>query len=200
MVTQTYFALPESTKQVCVPIFPVPIFPLLNRVPLPPPNTVDQIFVLDVQSKQIEQLTTDGLNHAARSWSPDNLSIVCIAVYPRTWAEYRAPRAELYAIDVATRQRRPLASPYFPVGSSFPSGVNGGPLWSPDGARIAYLAPTASYGHNTVFVVPAGGGALVDAGRGEPSARERFSSGRDCLAAERRQESGRDLGQTIARG
>lgn len=136
----------------------------MNRVPVPPPGTADQVFVLDVQSKQIEQLTADGLNHAARSWSPDSLSIVCIAMYPRTWAEYRTPRAELYAIDVATKQRRPLASPFLPVGAAFPQGINGGPRWSPDGSRIAYLAPATPYGHNTLFIVPAGGGAAVDAG------------------------------------
>lgn len=122
-----------------------------------PPRRVSQLFVLDVASGQTQQLTRDELSYAAPSWSPDNRTLVCVAAHPRSSSAYRPARVDICTINVANKERRLLVS-FTPT----PGGASGNPHYSPDGARVAYLAPATIGGHDTLFVAPVSGGRALD--------------------------------------
>ena len=112
------------------------------------------IWLLDIASGRIEQLVQhpdpdSWAGHPA--WAPDGGTIAFARAFPEdTAAGRRTPRIAL--LDLATRAVRVL-----PV-SGGPAGGWSGPAWSPDGARIAFVAGA---GAGRIWIVPASGGTAT---------------------------------------
>jgi len=100
------------------------------------------IFVMGALGESVKRLTDFGFNPA---WSPDGRQIVCATENIRI-AEGRFTVSQLFAVDVATGQKRLLLQ-----------GDAVQPHWSPHGYRIAYWAQQA--GQNDIFTVRADAGA-----------------------------------------
>lgn len=117
-----------------------------------PKVLVNQLFIADVGSKSVRQLTIDDSVYFGPAWSPDGQTIVCSS------SEGRDPWTgplNLYAIDAASGAKRPLTTG---------EGDKRMPKWSPNGKWIAYVG-----GHHfqmaSVFVISAAGGTAMNAGR-----------------------------------
>lgn len=115
------------------------------------------VWLLDVGSHQLTQITTGDADDEAIAWSPDGHSIAFVST--------RGPGADRTAnSDVYVVEAKPGASPRRLT--SF-TGSDEGPLsWSPDGARIAYRQTTEprNFGYGGGF----GTVALVAVSGGEP--------------------------------
>ncbi len=116
-----------------------------------PKVMVNQLFIADISNKSIRQLTTDDSVYFEPAWSADGRTIVCSS------SEGRDPWSgplNLYAIDPASGTKKPLTTG---------TGDKRMPKWSPDGKWIAYVGGD-HFQMASVFVIPAAGGAAVNAG------------------------------------
>jgi dipeptidyl aminopeptidase/acylaminoacyl peptidase len=121
----------------------------------------DHIYVLDVASKKIEQVTTGDYDDALPAWSPDSKSIA--------FASNRHPDADrVDNWDIYTVAARKGAQPkqittYTGVDNA-PGRFDTGsyPAWSPDGKYIAYWQGgeprLIAYATNKLAIIPANGG------------------------------------------
>lgn len=99
-----------------------------------------QLFMMDANGDNVEQLT-DLKNMGGRStWSPDSTKI----------AFYRGPQGDrnIYIVDVSTKEVTRLTS----------GGDNLGPSWSPDGNWIAFTS--FRDGNNEIYIVHPDGSGL----------------------------------------
>ena len=105
---------------------------------------VNQLFIVDVASKQLTQLTEDDKIYFNPDWSPDGRKIVCVSSEGRSLRNgWEFPPTNIYEIDVPTRTAKALTR------GSEEKRV---PRWSPDGRFIAYIA-AARFGMQSVFVL-----------------------------------------------
>lgn len=121
----------------------------------------DHIYVLDVATKKIEQVTTGDYDDALPAWSPDSKSIA--------FASNRHPDADrVDNWDIYTVAARKGAQPkqittYAGVDNA-PGRFDTGsyPAWSPDGKYIAYWQGgeprLIAYATNKLAIIPANGG------------------------------------------
>ncbi len=110
------------------------------------------LYVYDVETTKMEQITTGGFNESEAAWSPDGESIVFVSnreddpdTLMRTdlWIVAADPTTDEHTLSRLTDSDRFRYSPTF----------------SPDGNEIAYLsAITGPYGLYNLTVVPAAGG------------------------------------------
>ena len=114
----------------------------------PPPLLVNQLFLLDVKTKHVEQFTSDSSGYFGPAWSPDGRTIVCGSADGPIKFDFGSAKTNLYLLDVASRKKTPLTS-----GGE----VKWQPTWSPDGALLLYLSG-AFRGHQQLMLVPATGG------------------------------------------
>ena len=120
-----------------------------GTTPLPKVR-VNQLFVADLASKSVRQLTTDDSVYFQPTWSRDGRTIVCAT------SEGRDPWTgplNLYAIDPETGTKKPLTTG---------DGDKRMPKFSPDGKWIAY-AGGDHFQMASVFLIPATGGSPVNA-------------------------------------
>jgi tol-pal system beta propeller repeat protein TolB len=99
-----------------------------------------QLFVMDANGENVEQLT-DLKNMGGRStWSPDGTKI----------AFYRGPKGDhnIYIVDVNTKDIKKLTN----------GGDNLGPSWSPDGNWIAFTS--FRDGNNEIYIIHPDGSGL----------------------------------------
>jgi Tol biopolymer transport system component len=99
-----------------------------------------QLFVMDANGENVEQLT-DLKNMGGRStWSPDGTKI----------AFYRGPKGDhnIYIVDVNTKDVKKLTN----------GGDNLGPSWSPDGNWIAFTS--FRDGNNEIYIIHPDGSGL----------------------------------------
>ncbi|MDB6170059.1 MAG: putative secreted peptidase [Verrucomicrobia bacterium] len=118
-------------------------------------GTNNVLFVVEVASGRIEQLSTDALNVLQFDWSPDENELV-IAAAPDTQGVPDL-RTDLFVIDRVSHGLRALV---------VQPGVDAGPTWSPDGQWIAFTSQfgAPSFYGGTAAVVAAGGGPVVRLG------------------------------------
>jgi dipeptidyl aminopeptidase/acylaminoacyl peptidase len=120
--------------------------------PAPLPRVmVSQLFVVDIATKSVQQLTSDASVYFNPAWSPDGHTIACASSDGRS--PYTGP-TNIYALDPSTGKKSALTTG---------TGDKRLPRWSPDGKRIAYTGGE-HFGMQSVFVIPATGGDVINVG------------------------------------
>jgi dipeptidyl aminopeptidase/acylaminoacyl peptidase len=117
-----------------------------------PPSLASQLFIVDVGTKHLEQVTTDDAGYFNPDWSPDSKHIVCASNEGRSLIEYGAEATNIYSIDLLSRVK--VALTRGPGDKRLPS-------WSPNGELIAYVS-ARHFGMQSVFVIGHDGGNPVD--------------------------------------
>ncbi len=105
------------------------------------------LFVMDAEGGAVTRLTYAGYHPA---WSPDGKRIV-FSTEGVIRPQERHQVSQLWVMDVASKEKRPLATS---------DAVQ--PSWSPDGGRIAYWGLSGGGAQRVLWTVPAGGGAPVE--------------------------------------
>lgn len=116
-------------------------------------DRADQLFIVDIHTKAVRQLTTDDAIYFTPAWSPDGSTIVCVSMEGRPLSGHYSGPTNLYLIDVKTSEKRAVTTDktvYKRV-----------PKFSPDGRWIAYMSQTTP-GDLTVSVIAARGGPATD--------------------------------------
>jgi len=113
----------------------------------------DHIWIVDVATKQAEQLTTGAFDDRQVSWSPDGTRLVFVSEREGGDPD-RVNNSDIYVVEAT-----PGATP---VRLTSWHGPDAGPVWSPDGRHIAYLQASepqlSAYTQNTIALVPSTGG------------------------------------------
>lgn len=114
----------------------------------------DHIWVVDVVTRQAVQITTGAFDDRQVRWSPDGKRLAFTSERAVSDPD-RANNSDVYVVD-ATPGATPVKLTAWP-------GPDAAPVWSPDGARLAYLQGSepqlSAYTQNTIAIVPSGGGA-----------------------------------------
>ncbi len=115
----------------------------------------DHIWLVDVTSRTATQLTTGDFDDSQLRWSPDGTKLAFVSQRTGTDPD-RANNADIFVVDAV-----PGATP---IQLTTWSGPDEGPVWSPDGTRIAYLQGSEprlyAYNQNTIAVIPSRGGTV----------------------------------------
>ncbi len=113
----------------------------------------DHLWIVDVATKSAVQITTGDFDDTSVRWSPDGRRLAFVSERANKDAD-RANNSDVYVID-ATKGAAPVQLTTW-------SGPDGNPVWSPDGASIAYLQGSepalSAYSQNQIAVVPSTGG------------------------------------------
>ncbi len=106
-------------------------------------SKVGQIFIADVNTGRIEQLTRGDDNYFNPQWSPDGKSIVCASTEGSlNWTDFK--RTNLYVFGVDSKTKRAITGG---------DGIKRLPSWSPDGKWIAYAGAESLSGTRQIYVV-----------------------------------------------
>lgn len=108
----------------------------------------NELFVVDVDTEVVQQITRDRAIYFNPSWAPDGRSIVCASSEGRSLRGYGSGTTNIYAIDVSTGMKTAL---------THGAGDKRMPVWSPDGKWVAYLGGE-HFGLQSVFLIGASGG------------------------------------------
>jgi dipeptidyl aminopeptidase/acylaminoacyl peptidase len=114
---------------------------------------VNQLFILTLNGKQVRQLTRDDSGYFDPDWSPDGKAIVCASNEARMLGGFGDIVTNLYALSPVDGRKTVLTSG---------PGAKWMPEWSPDGAKIAFLANERS-GTTSLLITPGQGGRPVNA-------------------------------------
>jgi dipeptidyl aminopeptidase/acylaminoacyl peptidase len=113
----------------------------------------DHIWIVDVATKQAQQLTTGAFDHRQVSWSPDGTRLVFTSEREGGDPD-RVNNSDIYVMDAKAGA--------MPVRLTSWRGPDAGPVWSPDGRHIAYLQASepelSAYTQNTIALIPSSGG------------------------------------------
>ncbi|WP_138992076.1 S9 family peptidase [Larkinella sp. C7] len=130
------------------------------------------LYVFDVESKKLDTLTAGTYDETAPVWSPDSRQIAFVS--NRSADPDKNENTDLFVIEA--RAKAPMKQL-----TTWP-GVDNNPVWSPDGAQIAYLRSTAStnfimYDQPVLAVISADGGEpkLISAALDRPVRNPRWS-------------------------
>lgn len=118
------------------------------------PVTEDHLFIVNIHTKAIRRLTTDGAGYFSPDWSPDGRRVLCLSGEGRALLGWGSGPTNLYTIDVATGSK--LAITTDSVYKRVPS-------WSPDGTFLSYLGANGDHlGRVYLFVLSTTGGEPVN--------------------------------------
>jgi len=114
----------------------------------------DHIYVVNVATKKVEQITTGDFDDTQVVWSPDGKQLAFVSGRSEADAD-RANNSDVYVVDAAPNATPRKLTTW--------NGPDRGPVWSPDGKFIAYLQGSepqlSAYTQNTMAIVPVNGGA-----------------------------------------
>jgi dipeptidyl aminopeptidase/acylaminoacyl peptidase len=113
------------------------------------------VYVFDIASKKLEQITTGQFNDSSPAWSPDGTKIAFVSTRQGPDPD-RHENSDIYVVDAkAGAEPRPL--------TTYVGADGGRPSWSPDGQWIAYYqgdeTKYLAYDINKLAIIPAAGGA-----------------------------------------
>jgi dipeptidyl aminopeptidase/acylaminoacyl peptidase len=122
--------------------------------PAPPPETANQLFIVDIHSKVVRQLTQDNSQYFTPDWSPDGQKILCVSMEGRPFLGWGSGPTNLYEFDVASGGKTALTRDF--IYKRIPS-------WSPDGKSIAYFgASDKNLGKVSLFVMSRAGSTGIN--------------------------------------
>lgn len=119
---------------------------------LRPPVSWNQIFIVNVRTHALVQLTHDKSTYFHPDWSPDGKAIVCTSSEGQVMEGGGVQRTNIYSFDVRSGTKVRITSG---------PGAKWLPSWSPDGQRIAYLNGNR-FGKMSVYTISAQGGDAVN--------------------------------------
>ena len=113
----------------------------------------DHIWVVNVATRKVEQITSGDFDDSHPRWSPDGTRIAFVSARSGQDPD-RTNYTDVWVVDAVAGAA--------PVQLTTWEGSDEGPEWSPDGSRIAYLqgseARLYAYSQNRIALVPARGG------------------------------------------
>ncbi len=117
--------------------------------------TFSHIWVYDVEAEEKTQITEDEFDYQGPQWSPDGnwIAFTSNQTGTRMGDSDRSDNSDVFLIPAEGGEARNL--------TSFNEGPDRGPVWSPDGAFIAFtgsLEENSGAGQSDLFVVPVDGG------------------------------------------
>jgi dipeptidyl aminopeptidase/acylaminoacyl peptidase len=128
---------PQPKPQTDDPIVAVSV---PNQTPVQLPQ---QVWLIDVSSKQVRQLTPVSLDVSELQWLPDGSGVVVTAT-PRGVSARESPR--VYAVPIGDGNIREIAAPKVALAQL---------TVSPDGSRLAFIGErTKGTDRNDLFVLP----------------------------------------------
>jgi len=115
-------------------------------------STVNQLFIVDIHSKETTQLTTGNFVYFTPDWLPDGRHIVCVSMEGRTLSGWGSGPTNLYLIDAIGGQTKQLTSDntYKRI-----------PQSSPDGRWIAFHSEE-TLGDSSLSIISIDGGKPVN--------------------------------------
>jgi dipeptidyl aminopeptidase/acylaminoacyl peptidase len=111
-------------------------------------STANQLFIVDIRTKQAKQLTSDNSVYFAPDWLPDGRHIVCVSMEGRTLSGWGSGPTNLYLVDAITGQKTRLTSD---------NAYKRIPQSSPDGQWIAFHTQETLGGSSLALVAVRGG-------------------------------------------
>jgi dipeptidyl aminopeptidase/acylaminoacyl peptidase len=109
---------------------------------------VNQLFLVDVRTKQVKQFTTDDAGYFSPQWSRDGKTVLCVSSEERPNIGYGPVETNVYEIEVSSGKKVALTNA---------PDIKWRPKWSLDGNWVAYVVG-GLFGHTILYVVPSNGG------------------------------------------